>query len=583
MIQSLAGGKTLPPEAVDHILHRAEGVPLFLEEITRALLESKGLREEADRYELAGPIAGLGVPDSLNDWLMTRLNRIGGQTITHVAAVLGRTFRYDIVRELAPDDLHSLDRLVEAGLLFREGNTDPPVYRFKHALIQEAAYQSLLPKARQQYHQKIVELLGRRFPEVANSQPELMARHCTGAGMTDDAVRYWLVAGQSAFVRSAFLEAINAFNAALEQLEKLPPGPERDRMEIDLQSALGLALIQVKGWSVKEVETSFGRALDLCRRHGDVPLRVHFGTWAAFVVRGDREVTAELAPIFERVVRESQDPATRFIAQGLLGAHAFWRGDYRTADQYLREGKGYCDPQRTKEQCQRLFQEYGYDGFLYPHVFMCWSDLYQGRRSEAVAGIDEALSLARATGNPYVLAMAMGWGAALAHDLEDVDVAAQRSEELMGLAADTGLYFWMAIAMSVSGWAAARRGDVDKGLETMRGAVAAHASMGSRVVMPYYLSYIAETCLAADQIDAGLQAADEGLVIARTNLATHFVPELERLKGELLARRDPAAAEPLLRQALEVSRAQGAALFAGRAAAALDALTRARGPTAKAL
>jgi predicted ATPase len=386
------------------------------------------------------------------------------------------------------------------------------------------------------------------------------------------------LAGENAFARSAFLEAIDAFTSALVELAKLPESADRDRLEIELRAALGLALIQVKGWSVREVEESYRRARELCQKYGDIPIRVHFGAWAAYVVRGDREVTAELAAVFEKLLEGSTDTSLRLIAHSVLGARAFWSGDYRTADKHLLQGKSYCDRTKPKEQAQSLLRDYGYEGPIYPHVFMLWSDLYQGRERESLEGLTEAFSIARSIANPYVLAMAVGWGAALAHDLGDVDAAEARSQELMTLALDNGLYFWVAIAQSVSGWAKVRRGEIDQGLKSMHDAIATHNAMGSKVLLPYYLSYIAEGCLLATaaegdhaaRIAEGLQAAEDGLEITKTNLATHFIPELKRLKGELLlARGDRSGAERELREARDLSAAQGAVLFERRAAASL--------------
>ena len=449
----VASGKALPAEVLNNIVRRAEGVPLFIEEMTKAVLD----------LDPGAPQATLKTPDTLNDWLMARLDRLGAaKAIVQRAAVLGRRFRYDLLRELVPTDVVDLEfelgRLVDSGLLFREDRREELSYRFKHALIQEAASESLLPMDRRQQHERIANLLAARSAQGMHVEPEVLARHYAGAGRPADAARYWRIAGERAYAQSAFLDAISAFSAAAEQLGQVSASPERDHLEAELRSSLGLALIQVKGWSVKEVEESYGRALELSRKYGDIPIRVHFGTWAVYVVRGDREVIAELAPVFERVLEQSRDPGARFVAQGTLGARAFWTGDYATADRYFVEAKGYCDRSGPKEQAQMLLREYGYDGFLFPHVFMTWSDLYQGRERESLAGRDEALLMARRTENPYFLAVALGWASALAHDLGDIEGAGKLVQELTNVALDNGLYFWVAIAQSVGGWAAVSSG-----------------------------------------------------------------------------------------------------------------------------
>jgi class 3 adenylate cyclase/tetratricopeptide (TPR) repeat protein len=561
---SVASGKALPAEVLNNIVRRAEGVPLFIEEITKAVLD----------LGLGSSHPTLTAPDTLNDWLMARLDRLGAaKAIIQRAAVLGRRFSYQLLRELVPAEVAdleaALERLVDSGLLFREGRREELYYRFKHALIQEAACESLLPTDLRQQHERIAQLLAAKSSQGTHVEPEVLARHYAGAGKPAQAAQHWRVAGERAYAQSAFLDAISAFSSAVAQLTKVPESPERDHVEAELQSSLGLALIQVKGWSVKEVEASYGRALELSRRYGDIPIRVHFGTWAVYVVRGDREIIGELAPVFERVLERSLDPGARFVAHGTLGARAFWTGDYATADRHFLEAKSYCDPSRPKEQSQTLLREYGYDGFLFPHVFMTWSDLYQGRERQSLEGRDQSLEMARATGNPYFVAVALGWAAALAHDLGDSEGASRFAQELMNVAFDNGLYFWVAIAQSVGGWVSVLRGEVEQGLKSMTDAVAAHRYMGSHVVLPYYLSYLAEGCLTAGRIADGLTAVDEGLELARTNLATHFIPELKRIKGELLAAQGQrGGAADLLQGALTLAHSQGAVLFERRAAAA---------------
>ena len=252
LIRHLAGGKALPAEVVQHIVARTDGVPLFVEELTKMLLESGLLREEGDHYVLTGPLASVAIPATLHDSLMARLDRLAAaKAVAQLGAVLGREFAYALLQALAPLDEATLQarlgQLVAAELLYQRGRPPRATYLFKHALIQEAAYASLLKSTRQQVHQQVAQVLEAQFPEMVETQPELVAQHYTEAGLTEQAMPYWQRAGQQALQRSANLEAIQHLTNGLELLATLPETPARAQQELDLQLALGPALMATKG------------------------------------------------------------------------------------------------------------------------------------------------------------------------------------------------------------------------------------------------------------------------------------------------------------------------------------------------
>jgi tetratricopeptide (TPR) repeat protein len=572
IVDQLAPPGGLAPEVVTQILSKADGIPLFAEEITRAVVEA-----EPDALTESGQhLRPVTIPATVQDSLTSRLDRLGSsKVVAQMAAALGRAFSFELlaaVSGMAEADLRRrLKRLIDAELLFRRSSGGQETYIFKHALIQEAAYELLLRSTRQQYHLRIARTLLDRFPELSAGQPELLAQHCTAAGLNDEAIAQWALAGQLATARSAFAEAITAFTRALELLATLPESEARDRREIDILSGLGLALISTRGFSSKEVEQTYARAGALCQRYGDVPVRVLFGLWAVDLVRGNIEGTARLAAIFSRFVRTSTDRDILLISHACLCNRAFTYGDYASAAESGRAGRSFCDLEQPRLQLDRLMRDYGYEGILYPHLLEAWCDAYQAREVACDATWAEATGLADKIDHAYVRAMAAAYGAAFAHDLGRPEVAAQRAGTVIALCTENGFPFWLAIGLCISGWAQAFRGDqgaiarLKQGLDILR-------AIGALVILPYYLSYLGEIQLANGEVTAGLVTVEEALTISRTNLGRHQVPELLRLKGEFLLRTgDVAGAARHLRRAVEIARSDGATVLEARAT---DSLTR---------
>ena len=320
MLTSLTGGKTLPADVVEQVLAKTDGVPLFVEELVKMILESGLVREDAGHYVLTGPLPPLAIPSTLHDSLMARLDRLStARELAQLGAVLGREFSYELLQAVALVDETTLQQgmrqLVDAELVYQRGLPPRNRYVFKHALIQDAAYQSLLKSTRQQYHQRIAQVLAERFPEIAETQPELLAQHYTEAGLAQQAIPYWQRAGQRAAGRSAHAEAIGHFHKALEVLALLPDTPERAQQELMLQRALGASLLATRGFAAPEVEHAYSRARALCQRLGDSHEigPVLFGLWGFYEVRGDlrsaRELAEQLLTLAQRSTRPGAPPA----------------------------------------------------------------------------------------------------------------------------------------------------------------------------------------------------------------------------------------------------------------------------------
>ena len=334
LIAHLAGGKALPREVIEHIVAKTDGVPLFVEELTKMVLESGLLQEEAEHYRLTGSLSTVTIPATLQDSLMARLDRLPqAREIAQLGAVLGREFAYELLQAVAPLDEATLQaglaQLVAAELLYQRGRPPRARYIFKHALIQDAAYASLLRSTRQQVHQQVAQLLEARFPETVETQPELVAQHYTAAGCTEQAVGYWQRAGQQASDRSAHLEAVSHLTTGIELLQTLPETPEHTQQALTLHIALGAALQITKGQAAPEVEHAYTQARALCQQVGETPelVPVLFGLWRFYIVRPQLHTARELGETLLRLAQRAHDPALAVIAHYALGVDVVlpWR------------------------------------------------------------------------------------------------------------------------------------------------------------------------------------------------------------------------------------------------------------------
>jgi len=342
MVERVTGGKPLPAEVLQQVVAKTDGVPLFVEELTKMVLESGWLRDQGDRYELTAALPPLAIPSTLQDSLMARLDRLGtGREVAQVGAALGRTFQYELLRAIASIDDRALQdalaKLGESDLLHQRGMPPDATYNFKHALIQETAYQSMLVSRRQQLHTRIADTLVERFPETTGTQPELVAHHYTEAGLADQAIDYWQRAGQRAVERSANLEGIAHFTKGLNVLATLPDGRVRRERELGLRTALGPALMSTKGLGAGEVEQNYTRALGLCRQLGERSelFAVLRGFWEFHELRGDLKTALELAEELFRLAEAADDPALRLIAHDVLGDTLYWLGELTRSREHL--------------------------------------------------------------------------------------------------------------------------------------------------------------------------------------------------------------------------------------------------------
>jgi class 3 adenylate cyclase/tetratricopeptide (TPR) repeat protein len=576
LVLHVAGGRPLPTEVVEQIVAKTDGVPLFVEELTKAVIESRWLREAHGRFELAAPLPPLAIPATLHDSLVARLDQLGRfREVAELGATLGREFSYDLIRAVTPLDEHALrqglDELVAAELLYQRGEPPRAAYVFKHALVQDAAYDSLLRKRRRYFHQRIAEALEARFPETVETQPELLAQHYAGAGLVEPAVRYWQRAGQSALARSAYVEAVHHLQAALDLLGQLPASAHRNEHEIALRSALGVGLVTTRGYAAPEVEQNCSLAHALCRTLGDVPQLIPtlYGLWSYHLLRDHRESAFAFAGQLAGLARS---PEQRFLATTVRGTTAFWHGDLRGAAEHLAEANAAYELEYERSFAQYLSEE---APFLAP-AYYAWCLLFLGHVERAREQCERLRALAERIESPYVAAMALQFETGLWQSLREVEATRETAERAIALSTEQQFPTFLAGALCARGWVSAEEGDVGGGITQMRRGLAIFEGAGLLLGLAYWRCHLVDASLRLDTPDHEMLLAmvDAELATAPDGLTRYYDSELHRLRGEILCAMpgDGAAAERAFRTALAVADGRRANTLALRAAAGLARL-----------
>jgi predicted ATPase len=591
MIRQVAHGKTLPPEVVEQIVTKTDGVPLFVEELTKMVLESGLLQEREEHYALTGPLPPLAIPATLHDSLMARLDRLATvKSLAQLGATLGREFSYDLLQAVSPWDEGTLQRglhqLVEAEFLYQRGIPPQATYLFKHALIQEAAYQSLLRSTRQQYHQHIAQVVEGHFPELCATQPELLAHHYTEAGLSAQAIPYWQRAGQRALERSANLEAVAHLTKGLELLATLPDTPQRAQQELAMQTTLGPALMAIKGFAAPEVLHAYARARELCQQAGETPqlFQVLRGLWYFYLIRSELRTARELGEHLLTLAQQVGDPVLRVEAHYALGLTLNYLGEFAAAQSHLEQGIALYDPQQHQIHAFRYGQDAGVACRAYVAVTLWWL----GYPEQALQRSHEAVALARELAHPFSLGFALFLTSWVPQFRREGQRTQERAEAAIALATEHGLPVFGAGGMIFRGWALAQRyaepvagqGHVEEGIAQLQQGLAAWRATGAEALRPYYLALLAEAVGRGGQVEEGLHLLAEALAVANDTGECRWDAELHRLQGELLLARPTehhAEAEIRFRQALEIARQQQAKSLELRAAMSLSRLWQQQG------
>jgi class 3 adenylate cyclase/predicted ATPase len=580
LVAGLTRGKPLPEDVLEAILARTDGVPLFVEELTKTVLESGLLVEGGDRWALDGPLPPLAIPATLRDSLMARLDRLAPvKEVAQLAACLGREFSYELLAAVTPLDERGLGeallRLAEAELILAHGAPPHPTYAFKHALVRDAAYDSLLKSRRQQLHQKIAQVLETRFPETAEAEPELLAHHCSEAGLADKAVAYWLAAGQHSVARSAMAEAIEQLTRGLELLAGLADDQKRRRMELGLQATLAAALAAAKGFAAAEAGAAWARARALCQSEPGSPLyiRVLQGQCQFHTVRAELEAASDIAAEMLRHGKAVGDPTAELWGRVAAGVVSLALGEPETARALLDGALALDDP----AWWHRPEVHHAIDPHVWAQIHLSMSLFVLGHPGQARQRMDRAITEARELRHTQSLAMSLFWGCLLEQWSSDRRAAIAHADELIALATEQAFALWLARAEVVRGWALARVGAPEAGLVQLRRGLDAYRATGARYLLPYFEALLAE---AQGQPAEARTMLDDALARAERTSERWLHAELHRRRGEALLALDPARAaevEGCYRRALEIARAQGARMWELRAATSLARLWQGQG------
>ncbi|MEH2513886.1 class 3 adenylate cyclase/predicted ATPase [Nitrobacteraceae bacterium AZCC 1564] len=580
LVDRITEGKALPAEVLRQILVRTEGVPLFTEELTKAVLEAGILRKVGDRYALARPLPSLAIPATLHDSLMARLDRLAPvKEVAQIGSCIGREFDHELLAAVVSmpeaELATALDRLVAAELVFRRGLSPAATYVFKHALVRDAAYESLLKRRRQELHARIATSIEARFPQLVEAQPELVARHFGEAGLAEKAISYWLRAGRLAAARSANIEAIAHFRSGLECAQALPPGVSRSRFELTLQLALGGPLIATKGFASSEVEAAYQRAQELSRElQSETDLLAALrGLGYVYHVRANMRGATGLVEETITLAERSGDPALLAEADHFAGVVSFHLGKFQSARNWLEKAGKY----RGRDHSE----VYGLNMSVFCRAYISHCDWHLGYPIRSLEIAEEGLALARDISHPFSIAQALNYLAMLHQFRRRPEAALKSAAEAHDICTEYRFDYYGAWSSLVRAWAIAESGQLDEGLAAFDAALEDFRRTNAGLRISHHLGLLAELHRKAGEVVAGLRLVDEALAIADANSESWCDVELHRERGELLLRaageeaEDHADAE--FQAAIETAVAQGAKLPELRASVARAKLQAACG------
>jgi DNA-binding winged helix-turn-helix (wHTH) protein/predicted ATPase len=590
LVHRIVDGKALPKEVADKILAHSDGIPLYIEELTKALLESGTLREGPDRYELAGPYPSHMVPKTLTALLASRLDRLGrGKEVAQIGAVIGREFSHGLLSAVcswAEDELHAaLDALVKSGLVFRRGTGATAVYSFKHALVQDSAYESLLREPRRTLHARITEAMETQFPDVAESRPEMLAHHATEAGLVEKAAHLWGNAGLQSLERSALLEATAQLNRALGQIATLPGTPNLRRRQIELQVALANALMHTKGYASPATRAAFDRArsfIEQAEELGEAPddplllFAVIYGFWVGNYVAFDGEALLELAAHFMALAEKQGATVPLMIGHRLMGTSLQCTGDIAGSRGHYNRAMALYDPSEHRA----LSTHFGQDLGVVVLSYRAWTLWLLGYPEAALADSDRAIATAREIGNAGTLLYALAHATRTYLWTGDHDTARPLVAEILALAEEKGAAAWRAFGMMQNGLLQVLTGEGARGAPMLVAGLAAWQSTGSTLWMPCYLSSLALAHAELARPDDARASIAEAMAAVEVSKATWSEAEVHRVAGEIaLTAPDPSAAEAeaCFKRALAIAGARQTRSWELRAATSLAQLWRDQG------
>jgi class 3 adenylate cyclase/tetratricopeptide (TPR) repeat protein len=575
LVERVTGGRKLPPEVMAQIVAKTDGVPLFVEELTKNVLESGLLIEDGEHYRLSGPLPPLAIPSTLQDSLMARLDRLGTvKEIAQIGSAIGRDFSYALLHAVVGRDEASLRaalaQLEDAELLFRAGTLPDARYSFKHALVQDTAYESLLKSRRQVLHQRIALTLEQRFPTLAEAEPEVLAHHFSRAGLPDQACLCYERAGDRAAARSAYAEAVAHFEAALAEVRHLPAAEDRNRRELEVLLKYGPVILIFRGVQGPDVEQVYQRAYDLAQQSDDEHklFKALWGLWFCANMSRRTGIARDRADQLVALGRRSHNEALFLEAIHCRWSTAFFRGDIARLLADGREGVKHYDPERHS----KLGAEYGgHDPGVCAYTVLGLGLVQFGNAREARELFVKGVELGEMLQNPSSLVFACMNALTGYHILGDRDAVSRLAKRMFEVTDKFNLPPQRSIAIFVSGWISACEGDLAGGLQVMETEFPRVSGMGPNP--PFYAGMMSNILLQDGQLARALEPLDAILKTIREPGVGFFLPEIHRLHAECLLQMDPSNFEGATRElelAIAIAKQQQARLFWLRAAISLS-------------
>lgn len=580
LVQRLPGAGKLPDDVVEHIVIKTDGVPLFIEEFTKAVATSDALRD----FEASSRLLRSEVPSTLQDSLMARLDRLGeAKEVAQIGAVVGREFSHDIVAALSPLRERALsdalERLISSEIVSRRGQS--ALFVFKHALVQDAAYASLLRSKRQDLHRRVAEILECRQPEKVRSEPEIVAHHYTQAGQALPAARYWAAGALRALDRAAHVEALRHSAKGLELVGALADGSDRQRLELDLLILQGAAYRAAKGFAASEVERCFNQALVLSERLDDVArlIEVRRGLFSCFYARGALAVAREQGEHVVALGQRLDDGAAQMLGYWMLGCISSWQGEFETARRALEEAIALYDPTAQKAKALAVQIDPGVNAMCH----LSWVLWVLGYPERGVAMGDRAVRAARALGQPFALGMALFFACTTRACCGEFTVAGRLLHELFALAGEHGLHYLESCARVLKAQELIARDRCAAAIEQVQCAFSEFRTQEAGVGLPWAMSIVAAGYARLGRVEEGLATVGAAFQAMERNGERHWEAELWRLRGELrLAQANDEEGIACLQRAVDVARRQGARSLELRAVISLARCLDRRGESARA-
>jgi len=564
MVARVTGGRMLPAEVMKQIVAKTDGNPLFVEELTKTVLEAGILVENHDGYRLDGPLPPLAIPTTLQDSLMARLDRRAPvREIAQIGAAIGREFSYSLLRALVGRDESALKdglaHLEQAELVFRRGEPPDAVYSFKHVLVRDAAYESLPRSRRQQLHGQIARALEQSFAGIAASQPEIVAHHFTAAGLVAPAIDYWLKAVQQAARRSANAEALNHLARGLELLPSIDDPMLRNKSELLLQTSLGNSLRATKGWSIDSVKHAYTRALQLCKESGfdEHTLPAVFGLWTWNFVRAALGEAQSLAERLVNIAENVDDSVHKVLAHQALGFTLFAHGKFAAAHAALQRSIGMCEDSKAAAYLDLSAQDPRVHVRLYDGIVL-W---LLGYPDQALRICAEACRCADTSQHPFSEAMARTISLRVHQLRGEAAVVARQADAAIALCEEHEFVHYLAMALILRGWASAQQGEFEKGIAELQAGLEKERATDALLFESYTVGLLADACIKHERYGQAFEFLDEArLRLHEENSERYYAAEIYRLLGEtyLRSRRELDQAERYLCKGLEIAREQKA-------------------------